>query len=67
MVWIKVRQDKSKCHGSKNESSSVTEQQMIHIVAFGDQYANINDDYQVFTYSIVVQSFTSQGYSGYIK
>ena len=67
MVWIKVRQDKSKCHGSKSESSSVTEQQMIHIVAFGDQYANINDDYQVFTYSIVVQSFTSQGYSGYIK
>ena len=47
MVWIKVRRDESKCHGSKSESSSVTEQQMIHIVAFDDQYANINDDYQV--------------------
>ena len=63
MVWIKVRQDKSKCHGSKSESSSVTEQQMIHIVAFGDQYANINDDYQVFASCIGVESLTSQAYS----
>ena len=63
MVWIKVRQDKSKCHGSKNESSSVTEQQMIHMEAFGDQYANINDDYQVFASCIGVESLTSQAYS----
>ena len=47
MVWNKVRQGKSKCQGSKSESSSVTEQQMIHVVAFGDHYANINDDYQM--------------------
>ena len=67
MVWNKVRQDKSKCQSCKSESYSVTEQQMIHIVAFDDQYANINDDYQVFASCIGVQSLTSQGYSGYIK